>query len=173
MDSIAVTFGVGFSGSVEGTAASPALKLDVTGVARTAPAGVGWQLYEAFSVPLTIADGATTTLDLTTGLTNPLNEAIAAAAKFVHVYGVLILHDPDSEAANVEAFGGASPDLFQGPWDGAAKATLPPGLWVGFGIRTDKTGLLVDGTHKEIDLTNVDGTGKDATVNVMILGKTS
>ncbi len=166
-----VKFACGFEGVLTGTSSNTSV---TTPVGResilTSVTGSGYQVYERFRVPLTIASGATTTLDLTSGLTNPLGEAISGAVDYDEVLGILIQHDEDSASATVEAFGGASANLFQGPWSATAKATLIPGKWVAFGIPSSLTGDAVDATHCNIDLKN---TGVvDATVNVIILGVT-
>jgi hypothetical protein len=171
VNNVALKFACGFLGTATGVTGNPNLKTSIGKVVRCAPLGTGWQIYDATGTPLTILGGATTTLNLLTGLTNPLNEAISAAP-FVRVFGVLIVHDRASLASSIEAFGGASSNLFQGPWDAAAKATLIPGKWIAFGIDSDLTGDLRDATHKNIDLKNLDGVNA-ATVNAFILGKTT
>lgn len=167
--STVVKFAVGFEGVLTGTSTNTAL---TTAVGReailTSTTGSGFQVYERFRVPLTITSGATTTLDLTSGLTNPLGESISGADNFDEVLGVLVQHDADSASATIEAFGGASSNLFQGPWNATAKATLVPGKWIAFGITSDLTGDTVDASHCNIDLKNTGAA--DATVNVIILG---
>lgn len=169
MDSLDLKFAVGFEGKATGTSTNSAL---TTAIGREAiltdVSGAGLQVYERFRVPLTIIAGATTTLDLTTGLTNPLGESISGSDDFATVFGALVQHDADSASATIEAFGGASLNLFQGPWSATAKATLRPGQWAGFGIPSNLAGDAVSGSAKNIDLKN---TGvATATVNVIILG---
>ena len=134
--------------------------------------GADWQIY-APEDGVELAVGGTTTLDLTTGLTSPLGEAISGTpGKFIKVHGVFIEHAAASLAtAGVTAFGGAS-DEFQGVWAAGDKATLAPGRWIAFGMPATDAGVTVDATHKNIALVNLDATALHvATVNVFVLGK--
>lgn len=165
MDSLTLKFACGFVGRATGVSGSPTLSAQLADVARCSVDGADQQVYKK---TLTIAGAATTTLDLTSGLTSILNEAIV----FAHVKGVLIEHDPASvSTTGITAFGGASND-FQGVWSASDKATLVPGRWIAFGMPATDTGVVVDGTHKNIAIVNLHAT-LAATVNVFVLGTTT
>lgn len=168
MDSTTVIFGIGYNGRLAGTPTSPELVATLDWVVRCAPTGAGWQIYEA---SLTIAGGATTTLDLTTGLTSPLGESISGTpGKFLTIFAVLIEHDALSEATDgITAFGGASND-FQGVKAAGDKDTMIPGRFTAFGGPATDAGMTVDATHKNVAITNL-AVSDDATVNVFILGR--
>jgi hypothetical protein len=171
MDSLTLTFAAGFEGTATGVPTNGDLEAPLAGVTRTALSGASKQVYEQFATPLTVAPSTTTTLDLTTGLTNPLNESIASSAAFAHVFGVLVQHDRDSAASTITVFNAAS-NAFQGPKSAGASEALSPGMWTGFGQEEDLTGWSVDGTHKAIAITNNSAT-QSATVKVIILGTTN
>ncbi len=166
MNSLSLRFAIGYTGTATGTAASPTLAAVINGVARVTMAATGNMVYVGTT---TLTLSANTTLDLTTGLTSPLNENIAGANAFDKIYGVFISHDLDSVAATgITAFGGASND-FQGPWAAGDKATLMPGAWTGFGWDASGDGWDVDATHKNIKLVNLDA-ALTASIAVFILG---
>ncbi len=172
--STSVKFGMGFFGTLAGTAASAGLKADIGKTARCDFTGTGKMVYDAATssaVRLSIAVSGTQTLDLTTGLTSPLGESITGALDFALVYAVWIYHDPDSLAtAGITAFGGASND-FQGPFAALDKPTLLPGQGLGIMTTASKTGWTVDGTHKNIAIVNLDATALHvATVWAFIMG---
>lgn len=174
MTSTTVVFAVGYSGRVIGIPTSATLALAIEAVRRTSPSGTGWQIY-APDPALSIAVSGTTTLDLTTGLVNPLNEAISGTpGKFISAHVVFIEHAAASLAtAGITAFGGASND-FQGPMAALDKPTLLPGEWFAFGKPAGNAGWTVDGTHKNIALVNTDATALHvASVNVFVLGRVS
>lgn len=165
MTSLDLKFACGFVGKLTGVTGSPGLTTSVGDVVRCIAEGANQQVYVG---TLTIAASGTQTLDLTTGLTNPLNEAISGSNKFLKVKGVFIEHDAASVASGITAFGGASNE-FQGVWAGGDKATLAAGRWIGFGMPATDTGVDVDATHKNIAIVNSDG-AQVATVNVFIHG---
>jgi hypothetical protein len=171
MDSTTVVFACGYSGRVVGIPTSASLALAIELVKKSSPTGTGWQIY-APDPALTIAGGATTTLDLTTGLTSPLGESISGTpGKFIKVHGVFIEHAAASLAtpAGITAFGGGSNEQ-QGVWAAGDKATLTPGRWVAWGMSATDAGITVDATHKNIALVNLE-VALAATVNVFVLGK--
>jgi hypothetical protein len=168
MNSLSLKFGCGYSGTATGTTASPSLQAFLSGVARVTATSTGKMCYVGTT---TLTVSGTTTLDLTSGLTSPLNESINGALDFAKIYGVFIEHALTSLATSgITAFGGASNDQ-QGPWAAGDKVTLMPGAWNAFGWAMTGAGWTVDGTHKNIALVNLDGTAlHTATVNVFILG---
>jgi hypothetical protein len=170
-------FGIGYSGQAVGIPTNAGLRTSLGKTARTSATGAGWQCYDACSTaPLSINPSATVTLNLLTGATgllDPLGQAISTAP-FVHVFALLVWHDPASLSSGVSAFGGASGNLFQGPLGAASILTLGPGQRFAFSTDTGLAGFLVDGTHKNVDLTNNDATALHvATVRVFIMGKTT
>lgn len=168
MDSLSLKFACGYSGKCTGVSGSPNLATTVGRVARCTVTGANKQVY---AKQITVSGGATTTLDLTTGLTNPLNESINGSLDFAKVLGVFIEHDAASISSGITVMGGGSDD-FQGPLAAGDKPTLAPGEWFAFGMPASSTGWTVDGTHKNIAIVNNDGTDA-ATVNVFILGTTT
>lgn len=168
MDSLSLKFACGYTGKCTGVTGSPTLAASVSDMVRCTASGANYQVY---SKQITVAGGVTTTLDLTTGLTNPLNESINGSLDFAKILGVLIEHDPASISSSITVFGGGSND-FQGPLAAGNKPTLNPAEWFAFGKPSSVTGWTVDGTHKNVAVLNNDGTDA-ATVNVFILGKTT
>lgn len=172
MTSASLNFAVGFEGSATGPTWNPDLTDTISRqVVLTALTGSGKQIYETFRTALTVAAGATTTLDLTTGLTNTLGESISGSSKFVHVYAVLVVHNSASAASTVTVFNAAA-NAFQGPKGAGDADTLGPGMWTGFGVPANLTAWAVDGTHKNLAIVNNDGANA-ATVNVLVIGSTS
>lgn len=170
--STSVKFGMGFTGRVKGTTLSTTLGADIGKTARCDFTGTGKMVYDAATgTALTIAGAATTTLDLTTGLLSPLGESITGSLDFASVYAVFIYHDIASlSTTGITVFGGASND-FQGPLAALDKPTLLPGDFFGFGrVASVSAGWTVDGTHKNIAITNLHAT-LAATVRVFIMGK--
>ena len=169
MDSLPVTVAVGYKGKATGIAGNAGLTTDLLDVFSCALTGSGKQAY--VGPGLVVPVSGTTTLNLLSGLTNPLGEAIAA---FGHVYAVIIEHDPASLAtAGITVFGGGSDD-FQGPFDAGNFATLTPGQGLAFLVNAAMTPWVVDGTHKNIAIVNLDATAlHTATVNVAIFGTTA
>lgn len=172
MTNAALNFAIGFEGVLTGIPTNTDLADNITRqVVLSAVAGSGQQVYETFRVALPVAAGATTTLDLTTGLTNPLGESISGSLKFVHVYAVWIVHNSASTASTITVFNAAA-NAFQGPKSAAASDVLGPGMWTAFGVPTNLTAWAVDGTHKNIAIVNNDG-AHAATVNVFVAGATT
>jgi hypothetical protein len=131
--------------------------------------------YDAASdgAELTVPAGSTRTFDLTgisTADDSPLGESISGALAFAQVYWLAVEHDAASLASSVRVFDQTSTNLFLGFLNAGAKITLLPGEGFGFVVRADKTGRVVDATHRKIDLINLDGVNA-ATVRVSILGK--
>lgn len=171
-----VTISMGWNGNAIGTALSPTLEVRLIDVIRCTLTGANKQCYiAAGSAAITINPSGTTTLNLLTGLTNPLGESITGGAAFAHVFAVVIQHDPASLAtAGITAFGGASGNLFQGPLGAAGQLTLLPGMGNEFLIPANLTGWVASASHKNIDLTNLDATALHvAKINVGIFGTTN
>lgn len=114
---------------------------------------------------ITIAAAATTTVDLTSGQTDPLGGAVA----FARIRRLIFLHPLESLASSITIFNAAS-NSFQGPVSAAGTVTLFPGE--GFCFWTmSPTGRVVDGTHKNIKILNNDATNA-ATVSYYADGAT-
>ena len=173
MTSFPTIFAMGFKGRAVGIPTNSDLQTPIGEVWSAEASGSNWQCYDACNVALTIVAGGTTTLNLLTGLTNPLGEAISAFP-FAHIYGYAVNHDAESDASSITVFGGSSGNLFQGAWSATAKATLIPGRTIGECMEVGLAGVgqLVDATHKNIDIINLDGSNA-ATVNVIIIGTTN
>jgi hypothetical protein len=161
---------MGFTGTVKGTSTSPGLKADVGATARCDFTGTGKMVYDAATdgATLTVGAGATVTLNLQSGLTSPLGEAITGALDFAAVFAVWVHHDRASLSSGITVLGGGSND-FQGPWSAGDKPTLAPKQGVAFVTEADGTGWTVDATHKNIAIVNNDGVNA-ATVRVFIEG---
>lgn len=163
---------MGYNVTVSGSSFNSSLVTQLTDAYRCALSGANLQIY---SSTLTLAPSATTTLDLTTGLFNPLNDAISGSGqKFTKIWAVMIQHDPASLATSgITAFG-AGANEFQGPYAAASVVTMKVGLANGFILDFSKTPYTVDGTHKLIPIINLDATAlHTATVNVFIAGGTN
>lgn len=131
-------------------------------------ATLGNQVYAALNPPLTVAAGATVTLDLTTGLVNPLGESISSTDAFAKVREIYLeLNTNSGVASSVEVLGGANPQRL-----GLAGAvTLLPGQRVHLGSPTT-AGSAVSGSAKNIRIVNNDGTNA-AQVYVFVAGSKS
>lgn len=164
MNSLALKFGIGFSGLIVGTTANSELKSRLGRVTRRTISGTTNQVYIARLYSL--AGAATLQIDLSTGLLNPLGESISGAADFATVTGLWIEHDSTSTSTGVTAFNGGTNE-FQGPMNAASDVTLAPGDWAAFG--RSATGFTVDGTHKRIDILNNHATNA-ALLNIFIMG---
>lgn len=125
------------------------------------------QIIDHASATVTIAAGATTTLNLVTGQTNPLNESISGAAAFAKVREIFVEHDAASLASGVKVFDAAS-DAFQGPLGAGESVTVVPGGRVLLSLPT-AAGWTVDATHKNLSLENLDGSNA-ATVRYLVAG---
>lgn len=168
MDSLPVTIAIGYKGSATGVTGDAGRTTSLIDVFSCALSGSGKQCYRA---TLTVAVGGTTTLNLLSGLTDPLGEAISA---FGHVYAFVLEHDPASlSTSGITVFGGGSNE-FQGPWAAGDKATLTPGQAIAFLVNETKTSWATSGTVKNIAIVNLDATAlHTATVNVAIFGTTA
>lgn len=166
MNSLALKFGCGFSGLATGITGNSELKSRLGRVARISVSGASKQVYDYYRYSL--AGAATLQLDLSTGLTNPLNESISGAADFATITGVFLEHDSTSTSTSFTAFNGGTNE-FQGPMNAASDCTLVPGEWFAFGKLAGITGWTVDGTHKRIDILNNHATNA-ALINIFILG---
>jgi len=166
MNSLALKFGCGFSGLATGIAGNADLKTRLGRVARIAVSGASKQVYDYYRYSL--AGATTLQLDLSTGLTNPLNESISGAADFATIMGFFLEHDITSTATSVTAFNGGTNE-FQGPKSASSDDTLLPGEWTAFGKASSVAGWTVDGTHKRIDILNNHATNA-AILNIFILG---
>ncbi len=167
MSTVTLTAGFAYKGGIYAPTYNTALGVSLYQAFRCALTSTAGQAYEG---TLTLAPSATQTLNLASGLTNPLGEAIV----FAHVYALLINHNSASLAtAGISVFGGASND-FQFGLSALATWTGLPGYATAFVINETKTGKVVDGTHKNILFTNLDATAlHTATVNVAIFGTTT
>lgn len=169
--------GLGFEGRAVGTATNVDLNtlLGRESVLTTVT-GAGKQVFERWEVPITLTTTAVTTLNLISGMVNPLNESISGTAAFLRVLAVLIQHDDGSVSPNIEAFGGTVGSLFQGPLGTTVSVALTRGAAFGFNVPYVSTtasagstmGWTVNSTAKNIELRNLGTTV--ATVNVLILG---
>jgi hypothetical protein len=161
--------GMGFEGRAVGVTTNTAM---ATPIARqavlTSLTGSGKQVYARWANPLTIPATSTTTLDLQSGLVNPLGESITGAADFATVLGCLIQHASGSPSAGIEAFGGTITSQFQGPLGTTCSVALAPGRAFGFNQPANVTGYTVAADSKNIQLRNLGTTV--ATVNVLIAG---
>lgn len=167
MNSLTIKLSMGFLGRASGTSANSNLKTSLGRTSRCSISGASKQVYDKYQQ--SIAGAATLQLDLSTGLSNPLNESITGAADFATVMGVFLEHDATSTATTgITCFNGGTTE-FQGPMNSASDATLLPGEWFGFGKASTVTGWTVDGTHKRIDILNLHATNA-AIVNIFILG---
>ncbi len=171
---VVVTASMGFNGVVSGASFNANLSVQIRDTFRCQLTGANLQIY---STTLTLAPSGSVSLDLTTGLFNPLNDAISGSGgKFTKVWVAMIEHDPASLAtAGITAFGAAAMgNGFQGPLPDTVVLTLPVGLANGFLLDFAKTPYTVDGTHKIIPIVNLDATAlHTATVNVFIAGGTN
>jgi hypothetical protein len=163
MDSMPVTVGIGYKGSATGTAANPGMTNTVEDAFTCALTGSGKQGGRAV---LTLTPGEVRTLNLRSGLTDLLGEAIT---EFDHVYAVVVEHDPASLATSgVRAFGAGSND-FQGPLSAGSRLTFLPGQGFAFLTNAALTPWETTDAVKNIALENLDLTN-DATVNVAFFG---
>lgn len=167
MNSLTLKFACGFLGRASGVSANSNLKTSLGRTARCSISGASKQVYDKYQQ--SISGAATLQLDLSTGLTNPLNESITGAVDFATVMGVFIEHDITSTATTgITCFNGGTNE-FQGPMNAASDWTLIPGEWAAFGKASTVTGWTVDGTHKRIDILNLHATNA-AIVNIFIFG---
>lgn len=169
MGNLTLLMATGYTGTAVGASFNANLSTTLQDIANVNIATANGQAYVA---TLPIVASATTTLNLLTGLTNPLGDAITGAAAFAHVNAVYIIHDPNSLASSIKAFGGASGNLFQGYLNSTGSFTLPKSGISDMSVPTTVTGMVVDATHKNIDITNNDGVNA-ATVRVAIFGTTN
>lgn len=169
MDSVQVRFGIGFKGWCQGIAANPDVQTQLAAVFQHSGNVDKLQIYDGCTVQVVVTAGATATIDLVSGLTNPLGEAISSANKFNSVQVLMIQHDADSQASGITAFGAGS-NKFQGPISATGTITLPPKR--GFAFFTDATdaGWSVNASTSHLfEIVNNDGS-HDATVNLYIEG---
>jgi hypothetical protein len=124
------------------------------------------QIYLAQNATIAAATGVT--LDLTTGLLNPLNESISGADAFAKVLELWVIHEAASLSATIvvgNAGANPFPGLLTSP---TATLTLPRGSYICMG-RLDATGMAVSGSAKNLLITNSDAT-LIATYSVLVKG---
>lgn len=161
-------YAVGYQLTLSGSTCAP-LAILPTLVGMDAACNLSGTNGQAYIATLTIDPSTTVTLDLTSGLENPLCDEITGANAFAHVYAVTIQHSIDSLASGITAFGAGGSD-FQG-WFQATSLleAMPPGGFLSMGQVDSETGMEVSGAQKEIAITNEDAVN-DATVIVWIFG---
>ncbi len=167
MDSLSLTFAVGFQGTAIGIPINSTIKALLSRRSQTNVTGSSKQVYDGYQVPL--AASATVSINLLSGLTNPLNESITGANAFSTVYDVWIEHDISSlSTGGIRCFNGGSNE-FQGPLNAASDATLVPGKYIAFGGPASVTGFTVSAGAKIIDIVNLDSVNP-AIVNIFVNG---
>lgn len=166
MDSLTLKFAVGFLGKAKGVTGAPQRVCPLGRTSTLDLSGTGFQVYEVYQQ--SISASSTLSLDLTTGLTNPLGESINGTLDFATVKGILIEHDSTSTATSIRAFNGGTTE-FQGPLSATSDVTLTPGQWCAFGMGSTVTGWTVSGSAKLLDILNNSGSAA-AKVNIMIVG---
>lgn len=169
MTSLPLIFAIGFDGTATGTPLNSSLTTRLLRVVDSTVSGSGKQCLNIYQTVIPVSGSLL--IDLTTGQKNPLGEDITGTDAFATVYDVWVEHDLTSlSTAGITVFGGGANE-FRGVLDAGAKATLIPGRWVGFGQDVSITGMTVDGTHKRIDIFNLDAAAlHTATVNVFVVG---
>jgi len=171
MNSVNIIDTVSIKGNVQGTTDTPSRTATIN-IARsdsfTASGTVLInQVLDKATVAQTLAAGATLTIDLTTGQTNPLGESISGAGAFAKVREIYIAHDGTSLSSGIVAYGAAS-NSFQAKLSSAATITLKAGE---YDKQTSYTaaGMTVDSTHKTLQIVNSDGTNA-ATIRYFVSG---
>jgi hypothetical protein len=173
MNSLRLTKNFGITGTITGTTANPYLssRINAQNVTTATQGGTAGALinqvydYASGTNYKTIALSTTLTLDLTSGLLNPLGESIV----FGKVKGIYIEHISTSTAVSIKCFAAGS-NAFQGPLNTANYVTLLPGESIYFQSYTSG-GWVVDGTHKNLSILNNSGT-LSALVRIYIDGTT-
>ncbi len=172
MNSLSLTFAAGYLGRAVGTATSVDLTavLDKS-VVVTALTGAGKQVCDRWAVPIVLATSGSTTINLMSGLVNPLGESITGTMAFTQVYDLMVQVDVSSPtAAAVQAFGGTIGSQFQGPLGVTGSVALGYGQGFVIAAPATTTGWTVNSTAKQFELRNVGTTA--ATVNLFVSGKT-
>ncbi len=161
--------GVGFEGRAVGVSTNTAIATPMgPTTVLTSLLGSGKQVYERWLSPITMTTTGVTTINLLSGLSNPLGESISGTLAFGKILAVQIHHDTASPSPAVEAFGGTVGSLFQGPLGVTAAVTVTRGACFGFNMPASQTGWSVNSTAKNIELRNLGTTV--ATVKVLIAG---
>lgn len=164
---------MGFKGNLTGVPSNANLESAIGTTYRCTFSGADKQVYNGTSTyQLSIAAGTTTTIDLTTGLTNPMGQPITSGLAFAKVYVCMVMHDIASQASSVKVFGAGAGTDFQGPLVAAGYLTLTPGRGNAFMDQTTANGMAVSGTAKTIAIQNLDG-ANTALVNVFVMGTTT
>jgi len=166
MDSLTLTFALGFEGTATGIPANSSLSTVITRRTRSSVAGSSKQVYEGSQI--TIAPSGTQSINLLNGLTNPLNESISGADAFSTVFVFWIEHDSSSVSSGIRCFNGGTNE-FQGPWNAASDCTLVPGKFNAFGGTAAVAGFTVSAGSKIVDIVNLDPVNP-AIVNVFVDG---
>ena len=173
MNTVRLTKNFGITGTVTGTTANPRLssRINAQNVTTATQAGTAGalinQVYDFASGTSykTIALSTLLTLDLTSGLLDPLGEALV----FGKVKGIYIEHISTSTAVSIKCFAAAS-NAFQGPLNTANYVTLLPGENI-YLQSYSTAGWTVDATHKNLAILNNSGTNS-ALVRIYIDGTT-
>jgi hypothetical protein len=170
VNSLSLTFAVGYEGRAVGTATSANLTTPLgKSVVLTSLTGSGKQVYEAWETPITLATSGSTTLNLLAGLVNPLGESISGTLAFTAVRDVFFQVGTSSPtAATIQVFGGTVGSQFQGPLPVTAAVALGYGQAFALAVPATATGWTVNSTAKNIEIRNVGTTA--VTVNVFIAG---
>ena len=176
MNSVNMTLSGVLSGYCQGTSTDASLyhKINVREVSTYTQGGTGAtlinQLIDHASTSTTLAAAATSTIDLTTGQTNPLGESISSTDAFAKLRILIVVHESTSVASSITVFNAAA-NAFQGSLSAAATITLKPGE---FCILCSPTtaGWTIDATHKNVKFLNNDG-ANTATYSYFIGGSKS
>lgn len=178
MNSVSLNVAAGYEGRVIGTATSVNLTTPLgKSVVLTALTGSDKQILDRWATPITLAVSGSTTLNLLTGLVNPLGESISGTAAFSQVYDLFVQVSPSSPtAATIQAFGGTIGSQFQGPLGVTGSVALGYGQAhvLATPAASGTTAVLgagwpVNSTAKQFELRNVGTTV--VTVNVFVAGK--
>lgn len=160
MNSVKITKNFGITGTATGTASNPYLssRINAQNVTTANQAGSAGalvnQVYDVASGTLTttVAPSATTTLNLNSGLTDPLGGSLV----FGKIKSIYIEHTSASTASSIKVFA-AGTNPFQGPLSAGAYFTLAPGESIYLQSYTS-SGWAVSGTVKNISILNNSGT---------------
>lgn len=159
MNSVNIIDTVSIKGNVQGTTDTPSRTATINIARSDSFTASGTilinQVLDKGTAIQTLAAGATLTIDLTTGQTNPLGESISGAGAFAKVREIYISHEGTSASSGIVAYG-ASSNSFQGKWSAGATLTLKPGER-DHQVSYTAAGMTVDSTHKILQIVNSDG----------------
>lgn len=170
-NTVDIDFNLILSGGLRDSSGSPRATTRRTISKAFDSAGANASLVNQMYFPqavLTLGAGANTTLDLTSGLLNPINLEITGASDFAKVRVIVIEHDTTSAASAIVVGNGTNP--FGGLLTTNTNTfTLKPGQGVAMWDRYSTTGMTVDGSNKTVKITNSDGVNT-ASYYVYVLG---